>query len=271
MPDNSIRVWNERLRTMPRAVVLLLLVLVAAGVLTLILGSRDLLITLLVVIVMLVCAAILWLRFIYTNFTLHRIRGTFRGVDQWAVLSRVYPLYKWVDLYRAADAIAESYPFCAKLETEHNMPLKYLLQESFVESLRMPLKPPTMLPRKVSPTEETFLPSDTIWLIQNDGSLKQGAILRVHLISYNQMVQLEVAALESGSATKIIDALLEHAAKHSIYRQHIISPVFQRQIKSSFRDDEGNTGFDLVFEPDPLVTDEKSFWTKMCGAWLSAR
>ena len=61
----------------------------------------------------------------------------------------------------------------------------------------------------------------------------------------------------SNDATRIIDAILDRAAKHSIYRQHIISPVFQRQVKSSFRDDEGNTGFDLQFEPDPQVTDEK--------------
>ncbi len=257
MPDQLYRAFFDRLRTTPKWAMFIPVLGFAAGALALVLGTGSTLNSVLVAIVMLVCAGVLWLRFLDANFTLHRIRGTFRSADQWAVLSRVYPLYKWVDLYRAADAIAQDYPFCTKLLTEHNMPLKYLLQESFVESLRMPLKPPTMMPRKVSPTEETFLPADTVWLIRDEQRLPGGAIVRAHLISYNQMVQLEVATDDPNDATKIIDALLDRAAKESIYRRHIISPMFQRQIKSSFRDDEGNAGFDLVFEPDPLVTDEK--------------
>lgn len=257
MPDQLYRNFFDRLRTLPQVFVLLLALGIGAGALILILGAGSVFTTILIVLIMLVCAALLGLRFLDAGFTQHRIRSFFHSADQWPVLSRVYPLYKWVDLYRAGEAVSLQYAFCNKLLTEHNMPLKYLLQESFVESLRMPLKPPTMMPRKVSPTEETFLPADTVWLIRDEKTLPHGAIVRVHLISYNQMVQLEVSAPDADDATKIIDGLLESAAANSIYRRHIISPVFQRQVKSSFRDDEGNAGFDLVFEPDPLVTDDK--------------
>ena len=255
MSDSFTRNFFERLRTLPKWILGLLVVLLIAGAINLALGAPvNLYLT---IALMVVAAVLLWWRFLDANFTQHRIRAIFRAADQWPVLSRVYPLYKWVDLYRACEAVMQTYASQTVLLTEHNMPLKYLLQESFIESLRMPLKPPTMMPRKISPTEEIFLPSDTLWLVRDDKTLPQGAILRVHLISYNQMVQLEVASPNSADATKIIDAVLEHAAKYSIYREHIISPVFQKQIKSSFRDDEGNAGFDLLFEPDPLVTDDK--------------
>lgn len=255
MPDPFTRKFFERLRTLPKILVALLVLIFAAGVVNLVLGAPiNLYVT---VTVMLMIAALLGLRYLDANFTQHRVRAIFRSADQWPVLARVYPLYKWVDLYRACEAITEPYTYRDTLLTEHNLPLKYLLQESFYESLKMPLKPPTLMPRKISPTEETFLPADTLWLIRDDEKLPRGAIVRVHLISYNQMVQLEVAALDSNDATKLTDAILEHAAEHSIYRRHIIAPVFQRQIKSSFRDDEGNIGFDLVFEADPGVTDDK--------------
>lgn len=257
MPDSLYRRFFDWLYAIPKYLVAIPLLIFAAGGMVLYLGVGSPLRAILVVLVMLICAALVGWRFLNTNFTLHRIRSQFHSADQWPVLSRVYPLYKWVDLYRAADAISAQYGSRTKLLTEHNMPLKYLLQESFIESLRMPLKPPTMMPRKVSPTEETFLPSDTVWLLRDPAKLPDGAIVRVHLISYNQMVQLEVAARDADVATKIIDALLDRAAENSIYRRRIISPVFQRQVKSSFRDDEGNAGFDLVFEPDPLVTDDK--------------
>ncbi len=255
MSDSFIRNFFERLRALPRALVVLLGLILGAGALNLVLGSPvNLYLT---VAVMLAAALLLWLRFLDANFTQHRIRAIFHSADQWPVLTRTYPLYKWVDLYRAAESISRAYPFCQTLLTEHNMPLKYLLQESFIESLRMPLKPPTMMPRKISPTEEIFLPAETLWLVRDDNTLPRGAIVRVHLISYNQMVQLEVASADANAATQIIDAVLNHATVNSIYRHHIISPVFQRQIKSSFRDDEGNVGFDLLFEPDPMVTDDK--------------
>lgn len=255
MPNHLTRQFFERLRTVPKPILILLGLVLVAGALNIILGSPiNLYLT---IVVMALAALLLWWRYLDANFTQHRIRATFRSADQWPVLSRVYPLYKWVDLYRACEAVTDTYGFCSTLLTEHNMPLKYLLQESFIESLRMPLKPPTLMPRKISPTEEIFLPSETLWLIRDDKTLPHGAIVRAHLISYNQMVQLEVASHDSNDAIKIIDAILDHAAKHSIYRQHIISPLFQKQIKSAFRDDEGNSGFDLIFEPDPLVTDEK--------------
>lgn len=255
MSDSFHRKFFERLRSAPKSILGFLVVLVIAGAINLALGAPvNLYLT---IALMLGAALLLWLRFVDANFTQHRIRATFRTADQWPILSRVYPLYKWVDLYRACETVKQTYTAQTVLLTEHNMPLKYLLQENLWESLKMPLKPPTLMPRKVSPTEEIFLPSDTLWLVRDDKTLPQGAILRVHLISYNQMVQLEVAAPDSGDATKILDAILERASSHSIYRQHIITPVFQKQIKSSFRDDEGNLGFDLLFEPDPMVTDEK--------------
>ncbi len=255
MSENFRIRFYEKIRALPKPLAMLLVLILAAGVINLLLGSPfPLVITLLV---MFLALSILLTHYLDTNFTQHRIRSTFRAADQWSVLTRVYPLYKWVDLYRSADAVSTAYPFCNKLLTEHGLPLKILLQESFWESLRMPLKPPTLTPRKISPTEELFLPADTLWLIRDQTALPNGAIVRVHLISYGQMVQLEVATKESQDAAPIIDAILDHAGKHSIYRRRIISPVFQRQIKSSFRDDDGNAGFDLLFEPDPLVTDEK--------------
>lgn len=255
MSDHFTRQFFTRLRTLPNAFLALLVLLVAAGIVNLLIGAPLNIYVMLAVSA--IAALLLGLRFLDANFTQHRIRAYFHSADQWPILTRTYPLYKWVDLYRAAQVIVERYPACDTLLTEHNMPLKYLLQESFIESLRMPLKPPTMMPRKVSATEEIFLPTETVWLIRDEQNLPDGAIVRVHLISYNQMVQLEVACRDASAAAEIIDAILDHAAAHSIYRQQIISPMFQRQIKSSFRDDEGNVGFDLMFEPDPEVTDDK--------------
>jgi hypothetical protein len=255
MPEHFSSRLAERVRTFPAPVVYLFVIVFLASAVNLVLGSPVNIY--LSVLAMIIAGTVLVWRYLDANFTQHRIRSTFSSADQWPVLTRVYPLYKWVDLYRATSRVTEEHSYCRKLLTEHPMPLKYLLQESFLESLRMPLKPPTMMPRKVSPSEEIFLPADSIWLIRDPASLSHGAIVRAHLISYGQMVQLEVASKISADATKIIDAILDSAAKNSIYRQHIISPVFQRQVKSSFRDDEGNTGFDLQFEPDPMVTDEQ--------------
>ena len=72
MPDQLYRLFFDRLRTLPKSVVLLLMVVIAAGALLLVLGPGSTLNTVLVVFVMVVCAALLWLRFLDANFTLHR-------------------------------------------------------------------------------------------------------------------------------------------------------------------------------------------------------
>src|SRR4029453_1916722 len=45
-------------------------------------------------------------RYLHTNFLALRIRRVFRRVRRWSCYHRVYPRYKWVDIYRGAQAFA---------------------------------------------------------------------------------------------------------------------------------------------------------------------
>jgi hypothetical protein len=142
-----------------------------------------------------------------------------------------------------------------ELQAEHTFALKQLLQAPMTAGGRQPLKPPTMVPRKVGFGEETFLPADTLWLLRGEDLAGGGAIVRVRLVQ-RRMVQFEVATQYKTAGDPLIDAILDHAAAHSIYRNHVISAVFNEDVKPGYGDEETAAGFDLAFQAEHEVTDK---------------
>jgi hypothetical protein len=207
------------------------------------------------VLILALASTLLFWRYLDATYTPIRMANVFPGAGQWPVFSRLYPLYKWVDLYRAAAAVSARHSFCMELQTEHSLALRQLLQGRFAQNVHQPLKPPTMVARKVGLAGETFLPVDSFWLVRGNDSLKSGAIIRVRLLQ-RQSVILEVATEQKADADSVIGAILDHAAANSIYRNHVISPVFQGQVKAVYGDDESNAGFDLAFQPEHDVTEK---------------
>src|SRR5262249_39978879 len=92
--------FNERVRSLRQEVVGILFLVLAASLLGMLWGPGS---TFVITFPLIVASgAILLWRYLDANFTHIRIRSTFARAGQWPVFTRLYPLYKWVDIYRGA-------------------------------------------------------------------------------------------------------------------------------------------------------------------------
>ncbi len=76
------------------------------------------------------------------NFIDRQIDRAFDGYGKWPVHAKVFPLYKFVDLYRAAQTFVEGQPNVREICSQHDEPLARILNRQFNNNHSRMLKPP---------------------------------------------------------------------------------------------------------------------------------
>ena len=191
------------------------------------------------------------------NFIDLQLDRAFDGYEKWPVHAKVFPLYKFVDLYRAAQAFVARQPNVREICSQHDESLARILNRHFNSEDSRTLNAPVMIPRKVDYHQEIFVPSDTFWLLgAGEGATVAPAIVRVRFMQYRNEVHLEIAAEREGAAGEIMDAMIDLAAANSIYRNRMIAVAFEPEIRDDYGDVESAERFDIVFLREPKISDE---------------
>ncbi len=170
----------------------------------------------------------------------------------WPVHRKVYPLYKFVDIYRAAQQYAGQQPRSVELRSAHQFTLGAILR-GLPRAAGRRLNTPTSVPRKVGYEQEAYLPIDTFWLLPPHAG--GAGVIRVQLTVMNGMVTLEAAAPRAQDATRMLDAIAALASQHSIYRNRMIRVVFGPEVRSDYGDDESTEPMDLVFYKEAPIAE----------------
>lgn len=185
----------------------------------------------------------LWLYFAL-HFVDSHIRATMGQTRNWPVHSKIYPLYKFVDIYRAAEQYAAQQPHSVELRSDHEIGLGMILAGQ-MHGIGRRLNTSESLPRKIAYDQEIYLPTDTFWLLP--GAQQRAGIVRVRLTARNGLVMLETAAPHAEDATRMLDAITELASANSIYRNRMIRVVFGPEVRDDYDEDESLQPMDLIF------------------------
>jgi hypothetical protein len=186
------------------------------------------------------------------HFVDAQIRATVGEPRAWPVHRKVYPLYKFVDIHRAAQMFAGQQPRSVELRSAHPYVLGAILR-GLPRAAGRHLNTPTSIPRKIGYEQETYLPIDTFWLFPPHAGA--AGVIRVQLMTTNGMVALEVAAPHAADATRMLDTIAELASQHSIYRNRMIRVVFGPEVPSDYGDDESMEPLDLVFYKEAPIAE----------------
>jgi hypothetical protein len=92
------------------------------------------------------------------------IATTTGASPSWPVHNKVYPLYKFVDIYRAAQMFAGQHPHSVEVRSAHPFHLSTILHGLSRNMVRH-LNTAASSPRKIGHEQETYLPVDTFWLL----------------------------------------------------------------------------------------------------------
>jgi hypothetical protein len=187
-----------------------------------------------------------------------RIRAIVGPTADLPVHSKVFPTYKWVDLYRAAETHGSNHTHVQQLPAPFN--LRQLLQARIREwsdfgELR--IRPPETLARAISASEETLLPLDSCWCYS--ASTATGGRPQVVRISYQghiDKVIVEVAAHTTDAAKQVMTELTNLASQHSIYRNQSIRIVFEPGPPNRFGEQDLDRGMNLRFLQERSIDEE---------------
>ncbi len=194
-----------------------------------------------------------------TSFADARIRAAIGRFQRLHIHTKLFPSFKWVDMYASAEALAATradvfvLPIPEGLHGINSMHPRGLRD---LADLRYPL--PTTLARAISATEERALPFYMGWCFPAHDTTGGGPLLvRVGYVPHIDRITVEVAAGSTEIAQQVMNELTEWASTNSIYRNKTVRVTFEQGPPSRFgREDQGN-GLSLTFVQERQIEDEE--------------
>jgi hypothetical protein len=186
-----------------------------------------------------------------------RIRALVGPCFQLHVHTRIYPTYKWVDLYRAAEARGKADPhssvIMAPMNLNHAIRIR-LHDRSDMSDLR--LLPAMTLARPISANDEALIPIEQGWCFPAQAHTGHRPVLiRVSYQANIDKVIVEVAAYSVEQAKKIVEELTDWASINSIYRNKSLRVTFDPTPPNRFGAQDADRGLNLTFLPDRPIED----------------
>jgi len=165
------------------------------------------------------------------------------------------PAYRFVDLYNAIGPQFENQLRVEKIETEQRETLNQLIHGKRPEWADRFIRPSPKIGWQTSPEEETFLPIDCFWLCPSS-TIRDCFIARLKFDQYSQEAQLEVASGDTDAGKNVLERIIEHSRRNSIYRNYVLQLGYETAKKDEFGDIEKSERLQVMFSSIEPVSDE---------------
>jgi AAA+ superfamily predicted ATPase len=187
-----------------------------------------------------------------------RLRRELGGLElaSFAVHTRSLPGFRFVDLYRAAEAVAGRAPGVQVLDNESAEDLNNLFHgpaQQWGAPRTMKRAARTSWP--VGPGEEATLPVDCFWIRRaSDGN--PPLVLRARHVPYLDKTIVEAAARQASVAERALEEVVRASLDQSIFRGRLLEIAFEQGTRDALADVEKPDSLRLLFKAEESVTDD---------------
>lgn len=196
------------------------------------------------------------MRFVETRrFIDIRLRSFIQDLDDYSVYTKSLPGFRYADIYNAVQTLSQTSRESLQIDSRHAENLSAILTGQFYLDKDRRINTAEKIARPISEGQEGFFSVDNFWL-QAPSKAQPGRIVRVRLHQHTHEVILEVAASLQEHAERIIDQVLKHASKYSIFKNKLIAISFEQEVKDTYGDIERYEKIDPVFIAKPPVMDQ---------------
>lgn len=176
--------------------------------------------------------------------------------ESFRVQSKEVPAFRYVDIYRAAEAYCAGREGVTTIEAEQPEDLNSILHARPPSWLSRNIKKAARSAWPTGPGEEVFLPVDHFWLCRMRTAGKQDRlILRVRYDQLSERAYLEVAAESAGIGEACLEQILATSVHQSIYKNRILELSYEAGTKDEYGDVERAEKLRLIFKPHESVRD----------------
>jgi DNA polymerase III delta prime subunit len=161
-------------------------------------------------------------------FQRNRIDGALRSVygSTWriAAATKIYPMYRFPDIFRAVDALGDTFRVLSQINSRHEEPLETILSRPPHTFGIRTLNLATSSPRQVDFERSEYFPDESFWVLER---MRDQARFIVRVRNLYQMANVEVAGRDDAELQEFLDALARFADAHSVYRNKIFELRFE--------------------------------------------
>jgi hypothetical protein len=193
-----------------------------------------------------------------------RIQALVGPTGHLPIHARMFPAYKWADLYRAGQALTAARQPAFELPAPDGLETLIRLRPrrwSDLGDLR--IAPPITLARAISADDELLVPVAMCWCFEaRPESGAAPVVIRVSYQGHIDKALVEVAAHTTEAAKAAMEDLTDWAGTYSIYRNKTLRVTFESGPQPRFgREDQGH-GLALSFvaerqfDEDSIVLDD---------------
>jgi AAA+ superfamily predicted ATPase len=180
-----------------------------------------------------------------------------RRLTHFHVHTKELPHYRFVDVYRAAEAFCQGYDRVTTLASEHHDDLNTLLHARRQHWASRRIKHSRYTAWPVGPRQEGYLPIDHFWLchtVSPDTSSRLIVRLRYH--SFSEKAILEAAAERAQVAETCLATIVEQSAQASIYRNRVLELSYESGVKDEYGDVERPDRLRVLFKDEEQVDED---------------
>jgi hypothetical protein len=180
-----------------------------------------------------------------------------RQLRHFQVHTKDLPHYRFIDLYRAAEAFCQNRGDVTSIVSEHNQDLNTLLHAKREPWTPRRLNRSRSIAWPTGPHQEVYLPADRFWLCGTSPQpVQPRLIVRLRYVAYAEQAVLEVAAEEGQVAETCLTTIVEQSVQMSIYRNHVLELTYESGVKDEYGDVERPDRLRVRFKDTEPVDDD---------------
>jgi len=176
-------------------------------------------------------------------------------IGSYAAYAKSLPLYRFADLHRAADRLADEAGAVARIASTHPEPLAMILAGRFYHGPNRSVRTPDAITRSVGEGKEAFFPTDGFLILDLPEGGGKRVIIRILRQPHTREAVVEIGAATREAAQAVLDRLLTLASTHSVYRGHTLEVSFETEIRDEHGDVEPGSFVDLRFRSHYAVAE----------------
>jgi len=179
-----------------------------------------------------------------------------RPLEPFHVHVKELPQFRFVDVFRAAEAGCRALGITATIESDHRT--EYL-------SAILHSRPNRWTPRRVNrseritwntgPGEDAFFPVDVFWVCA-PGPGRAPILARVHFDATRQKAFAEAASPDPAVAEAFVTEMMRRSDAESIYRNRILALRFEPATRDQYGDVEQPERLRVLFVPEPTLSED---------------
>ena len=175
------------------------------------------------------------------------------AISRYSVSKKQFAAYRFVDLYRAIDAIVTDQSNVRTLESENYEDLSSLVHDGKPNWSRF-IHKSSRTAWVVGPDEEVFLPVDQYWFY--DELVEGGShtiVIRLKYIVHEEVSTVEIAARDTRMSARLVKKISDQSIAVSIYRKQMFALTFEAGTKDEYGDIEKPERLRINFKTAPEV------------------